>query len=76
MNIGEAVAWIKPDWQNNYDGMSPVTVYERRDWIPLYTHPAPTVDAAPSECRHEGWSFKANGRGCPKCGAIVMDFGD
>jgi hypothetical protein len=37
---GEAivpVAWVKPDWQNtaNYDGMSPVTVYERRDWNPL-----------------------------------------
>jgi hypothetical protein len=35
------VAWIKPDWQNPeaYDGMSPVTVYPRSDWTPLYAAP-------------------------------------
>lgn len=54
---GEAVAWIKPDWQNpaNYDGKSPVTTYPQAGWIPLYTTPPAPVQAAPQE-------------GCPFCG--------
>lgn len=27
-------------------------------------------------CDHAGWSFSTDGRGCPKCGKIVLDFGD
>jgi hypothetical protein len=34
----EPDAWVKPNWQDpaNYDGTSPVTVYPRADWTPLY----------------------------------------
>jgi len=28
------------------------------------------------ECNHADWAFDKNGRACPKCGAIVADFGD
>jgi hypothetical protein len=34
----EPDAWVKPNWKDpaNYDGTSPVTVYPRADWTPLY----------------------------------------
>ena len=37
----EPVAWIKPDWRDNFDGTSPVTVYRVAGWTPLYATPQP-----------------------------------